>query len=564
MLAELHIRNFAIIDELAASFGPGLTVITGETGAGKSILVNALNLILGSRGSAELIRSGSEGATVSALFSQGDFSDEQLVVRRNISASGRSRVYINNELGTVATLSRWCRGLVSISGQHEHQLFLDPEVQLQVVDRFGALEETREAYARTFTRLRQVNGQVARMKREARERREKEELRRYQLEEIEKSQIQEDEEVRLAEERELLRHAEHLQKGAASAHQMLYAESGAVLEQVNQCQRLLAELGRLDDSLRPVAETLQEIQHQVEDVSLSLRDYSRRIQADPARLQWVEERLDLLNRLMKKYGGSSRSVLAEAKRLREELEATERDETEISALEEELERISSEALSRALELSAARGEAGQRLGRAVEEGLAPLGMPKCQFSVHFYQERASGADSIQVGEYLLDRTGMDSVVFFFSANPGEEPRPMAKIASGGELSRILLALKELQAREGAEETLVFDEVDAGIGGRTAEMIGQRLKALSRRHQVICITHLPQIACYGDCHYAVRKHTRGERTATTVEELRGDQRLEEIARMLGGLKVSDKTRAHAREMLDQAQKSAGSGQQAAGS
>jgi DNA repair protein RecN (Recombination protein N) len=551
LLAELHVRSFAIIDELTVSLGPGLTVLTGETGAGKSILVNAINLLLGSRGSAELIRSGSQEATVRALFSAGGENRGQLLVRRTLLAGGRNRVHVNGELATVGALSGLCRGLVSISGQLEHQLFLDPSVQLHTIDRFGGLEEAREAYGRTFARLREVSAELGRRRRQARERREREELRRFQLEEIERVRVEADEEVQLAEEGEILRHAERLQQGAATAHNILYEDSGSVLEQVSQVQKLLADLGRLDTTLRPVAGLLEEIRHQLEDLSLTLRDYSRRIQADPARLQWVEERLDTLSRLMRKYGGSSRSVLAEAEKLRQELAAVASDEAEIGAKEEELERLRQQALSEALELSTGRREAADRLSRSLEESLSSLDMPKCRFSILFEPAKGEDGEAVQVGEYLLDKNGVDRVVFFFSANPGEDPRPVAKIASGGELSRIVLALKELQAQEGAQETLIFDEVDAGIGGRTADMVGQRLKALARRHQVICITHLPQIACYGDQHYVVRKGVRSDRTTTTLEELTGRERLEEIARMLGGVQVSAKTRAHAHEMLEQA-------------
>jgi DNA repair protein RecN (Recombination protein N) len=287
-------------------------------------------------------------------------------------------------------------------------------------------------------------------------------------------------------------------------------------------------------------------------------------------MEWVEERLHTLKRLMRKYGGSTREILAHVDGLQQELEASESDEEEIAAREEELEQIRRQALSEALELSKRRREAARRLSKAVEKSLVTLDMAKCRFEVRFDQEegldpsrtfRAYGASTecVRVDEYLLDERGVDRVAFFFSANPGEELKPMASIASGGELSRIVLALKELLAQETVHETLIFDEVDAGIGGRTADRVGQRLRGLARRHQVVCITHLPQIACYGDYHYVVRKSARKGRTTTAMQELSGKERLEEIARMLGGAKISAKTRDHAREMLAQAQKSAGSRQ-----
>ncbi len=583
MLAELQISDFAIIDKLSVSFSPGLTVITGETGAGKSILVNAINLLLGSRGSADLIRSGSQEATVTALFNLAgeDYSTKgseilekfgslEVLLKRTLSTSGRNRVYINDQLTTVGLLTEFCRGLVSISGQHEHQLFLEPEAHLETIDRFGGLEKQLQTYAQTFAELKKRQTELGQLRRQVQERKEKEELRFFQLEEINKAGVKVDEEIQLDEERERLRHVESLSEGAAAVHEVLYSDSGAVLEAVSKCQKILADLGGLDPTLKPLAQTLEDLKHQVEDVSLSLRDYTQKIQADPARLEWVEERLHTLKRLMQKYGGSTRAVLTHADKLRQELEATESDEVEIGAKEKALEEIRQKALKEALELSKSRRQTASRLGKAVEKTSASLDMANCRFEVQFDLEESSatntasrasgsGAVSIRVGEYLLNEKGLDRVAFLFSANPGEEVRPMAKIASGGELSRIVLALKELLASKTAQETLIFDEVDSGIGGRTADRVGRSLKALAHRHQVVCITHLPQIACYGDHHYVVRKNTYKGRTITAMEELSGQDRLGEIARMLGGENVSAKTRAHAKEMLDKAQKAADSGQ-----
>jgi len=487
----------------------------------------------------------------------------EVLVKRTLSTSGRNRVFINDQLATVGLLTEFCRGLVSISGQHEHQLFLEPEAHLETIDRFGGLEKQVQTYAQTFAELKKMLTELRQLQRQAQERKEKEELRFFQLEEINKARVKVDEEIQLEEERERLRHVESLKEGAATAYQVLYSDSGAVLEAVSKCQKILADLGGLDPTLKPLAETLEGLRHQVEDISFSLRDYTQQIQADPARLEWVEERLHTLKRLMQKYGGSTRAVIDHADQLRQELEATESDEVEIGEKEKALEEIRQKALKEALELSKSRRKTASRLGKAVEKTSASLDMPSCRFEVQFDLEESSapssisraarsGTEAIRVAEHLLDEKGLDRVAFFFSANPGEEVRPMAKIASGGELSRIVLALKELLARKTAQETLIFDEVDSGIGGRTADRVGRSLNGLAQLHQVVCITHLPQIACYGDHHYVVRKSTHKGRTITAMEELTGQERLEEIARMLGGEKISAKTRAHAKEMLSRAQ------------
>jgi DNA repair protein RecN (Recombination protein N) len=566
VLAELQIRNFAIIIELAVTFNPGLTVITGETGAGKSILVNAVNLLLGSRGSVDLIRSGSEEASVIALFqwasgappevpeniAQG-MDGSEVVVKRALSASGRNRVYINDQLTTVGALTEFCRGLVSISGQHEHQLFLEPKAHLETIDAFGGLKRELETFVQTFDELKKLKSEHRRLQRQAQERKEKKELWSFQVEEIDKARVQLDELIKLEEERERLRHVESFKQGTAMAHQILYSERGAVLEEVSQCKKILTDLGKLDPTLKPLAETLEGISHQVEDVAFSLRDYAQQIHDDPGRMEWVEERLHTLTRLTRKYGGSTRAVLAHAEKLKGTLEAVESDELEIAAKQEAVEKVSNQALALAQKLSKRRRETAERFSKAVEQSLASLDMEKSRFEAVFDVDEISGTENVRVGEYFLNERGLDSVAFFFSANPGEELRPMARIASGGELSRIVLGLKELLAKQTTNETLIFDEVDAGIGGRTADRVGQRLKALARRHQVVCITHLPQIACYGDYHYAVRKTASKERMTTAIKELAGEERLEEIARMLGGEKISAKTRAHAQEMLNQARK-----------
>lgn len=559
MLKELAIHNFAIIRDLEISFRSGLNVLSGETGAGKSILVGAINLILGSRASQEMIRTGASESAVEAVLTISEASagrdildgwglecGPELVIRRSINRSGRNRVFINDQAASVQQLQQLSPLLISISGQHEHQLLLDPATHLGLLDTFGGLDPEVREIGKAFSALQEKKDELARTRR-ARERLAAEmDFLRFQLQELEAAKILPDEDTELGREREILKNASVLSESAHRGLGALYSERGAVLERLSEIEKELSAIIRVDPSQQHLLEFIEQARINLKELSHLLQGYAGRIIFDPAKLARTEERLAFLARLGKKYGSSANEMLARLEELRQ---SVGRD-TDSGIIEEELQKALVELrvqyLKKARELSVKRSDAAGRLSIEVERNLAGLDMPRARFSVRF-DEPADGSCQ----ESLFSPAGIDRIEFLLSANPGEAQKPLAKIASGGELSRILLAIKSLLSRGGEAETLIFDEVDAGIGGRTAELVGIQLKLLARRHQVICITHLPQIACHAGCHYGVRKEASGEETVTSIRMLTEEERCNELARMLGGVAISEKVREHARELLEKA-------------
>lgn len=555
MLVELRIKNFAIIDELHCGFGPGLNVISGETGAGKSILIGAVGLLLGERASPDIIRTSEENAVVEALF-QTDETDrlretladmglegeDGLLLRRVVSRSGKNRVYVNGSPATLGMMARLSEALINICGQHEHQLLLQAENHLDILDDFGGLGPARRLYERLFGEYEGLKARVRELSERKREGHEREDLLRYQLQEIEAAATTVGEDERLLAEKKVLANVQKLQESARRAYDTLYGREGSVLAELRQVLTDVREIARLDASLALNEKDVEAIYYQAEDWALTLREYSRRLPVEPERAVTVDERLEVLARLKRKYGGSLAVVLDGAEAMRTELTGRAHIDEDLDAAEADLEAARARLFGEAEILSGQRKAAAAVLERAVETELRTLRMPDVRFSVAF---RGSGEG---VAGPTLNARGMDDAEFFLSTNVGEELKPLHRIASGGELSRIILALKKVLARTGSVATIVFDEVDSGIGGATAEVVGERLRDVARHHQVLCITHLPQIACFGDRHYRVAKSVIGERTTSQVEVLSEAGRLEEIARMLGGVDVTDRTRAHAREML----------------
>jgi len=558
MLQELRIKNFAIIDELEMSFSKGFNVITGETGAGKSIILSAVHLLLGDKATDELIRSSEEEASVEALFDVSrhkkvlerikerdpkaqDEIEDAFVIRRVLSRSGRGKVFVNGHLATLGRLSEIGEELLSIYGQHEHQSLQRIETHIDILDEFGELVELRDDVESYFEKLASLSAEVSRIRNEKDKRIRERDLMAFQSKEIEASKIQAGEEEVLKEERRILIHAEKLMGFGNLSEEAIYGEEDSALGRIQTVLRKGHEVGSIDPSLSPLLKTLESIQIQLEEAALALRDYSKKVEINPARLEDVENRLEEIDRLKKKYGPAAEDILLFKKRIDETLQSFTSDEEKLFQLESELEPVRKETLALAERLSKERKRTAVELKKSIEKELGFLGMKKTTFEV-------------RIDPVSLAPKGIDRIEFLISPNIGEEVKPLAKIASGGELSRIMLAMKRILARIGGRQVLIFDEVDSGIGGAVAEVVGRKLRDLSEQHQVICVTHLPQIACFADSHHSVRKEVKGGRTITFVDHLEKDSVVDEIARMLGGVKITDKTRAHAREMIEQARSS----------
>jgi DNA repair protein RecN (Recombination protein N) len=552
MLRFLTIRHLAVIDAVDVDFDAGLNVLTGETGAGKSILVEAIGLLLGGRASGDLVRTGEDTASVEAIFESGG---NELLIRREITAQGRSRAFINGALATAGALKDLSGRLIELHGQHEHQTLLDPSKHLTVLDSFGGLGPLVEPTHAAFEALGSAAEALGQVRRPAADRAARQELLAFQLAELDRSALnpgEPGEDVELAATKQVLASAERVERLCAESYASLYEGDGAALADLGGVWRRVGELAALDPKFQPYLEARDGIKSQLEDLALFLRRYADGIEASPARLQQVEDRLALLERLKRKYGPTLRDVIAKRDALRQELAELEHHDERVVELEREHARARDRFLTAAQMLASARRRVAADFARELERMLAELAMERTRFDVRF-------ADALEEGEWTGD--GIDCVEFFVSPNPGEDLRPLARIVSGGELSRIMLAIKTLTATsrhgftDAAERTagtdapgLIFDEVDAGIGGRVADVVGTKLRALGSAFQVLCITHLPQIAAAADTHFQIEKRIDAGRTRTTVTRLDEKTRIEEIARMLGGAAVTDGIRASARVLL----------------
>jgi len=541
MIRYLSVTNLAVIDRLELEFGPGLNVLTGETGAGKSILVGAVGLLVGGRASADLVRTGEETAAVQAVFEQPD--GVELIVRREISAQGRSRAFVDGALVTSAALRDAAGWLVDLHGQHEHQVLLDPAAHLDLLDEFAGLTPDRDEVAAAFRAWQQVRDERARLAATEQQKAARAEFLVFQLAEIDKARPQPAEDEELTATRHVLANADRLQRLCTDAYTALYDGDDAALPALGAVWKKIGELATLDPRFAPHLEGRDAIKSQLEDLAFFLRSYGQDIDASPARLQEIEDRLALLERLKKKHGPTLAQVIAKAADLRRELHDIEHATERAAELDAAVAQAAAAYQRVAGALSAKRRTATREFDRALEKALADLAMPKTRCDVRFAGDR---------GEDGWGERGMDEAEFYISPNPGEDLRPLARIASGGELSRIMLALKTLagvNASDAPGKTLIFDEVDAGIGGAVADVVGSRLRLLADRLQVLCITHLPQIAAYGTAHFRIEKAIRGGRTSTSVTRIDGLDREAEVARMMGGADVSAAVLAGAREMLE---------------
>ena len=540
MLRFLRIRNLAVIDAVEVEFDDGFNVLTGETGAGKSILVEAVGLLLGGRASADLVRTGEAQATIEAIFETGDAAE--LIVRREISSQGRSRSFINGALATAGALRDLSDRLVELHGQHEHQALLDPQMHLPLLDAFAGHQDLVERVAHDWSDVRTLREQLDRSRMDSRERAARLDLIAFQLAEIERAAPKPGEDEELAAAKQVLANAERIQRLCEESYAALYESDHAVLASLGGVWKRVGELATIEPQFASYADARDSIKSQLEDLAFFLRRYADDVNASPGRLQEVEDRLAGLERLKRKYGPTLQDVVDRAAALARERDllggAGERTED----LQARLTAASDRFLVSARELSKQRRAGATVFATELEALLADLAMASTRFEVRFNDTEAAPAG--------WGERGIDEAEFFISPNVGESPRPLARIVSGGELSRVMLALKTIGAKRGGHEarTLIFDEVDAGIGGRVADVVGARLRELGNQFQVLCITHLPQIAARASTQFLIEKQVRGRRTVTCVDRLDAEARVEEVARMLGGAQVTASVRAGARDLI----------------
>jgi len=564
MLQELIIKNFAIIDDLHICFSDKLTIISGETGTGKSIIINAANLILGSRANSTLIRTGSETAELEALFKiekgtraaaimeENSFDiSEGLLIRRVISNSDKHKIYINGRIATVQMLTSITENIASISGQHAHQGLLKEAQHLLILDQFGGLIPLRQRVYQCFHETVPLTKKLNDLMKLKDTQTERIDFINYQKTEIISASIVEDEDKSLEQERVRLKNGEELYRITHGSIETLYSAEGSILERLAEIKKDLDKGAQIDPELLAKAKGIDEAVFSVEDIAGQLSNYLKNIQIDEGRLEEIEVRIDTLQKLKRKYGGSLEAVLSYLESIETELSEIENVSEKISETKEKLAIQHEKLVELAVKLSEKRKAAAKTLAWKVESELSSLKMGQSAFEVSLRTVQAvDDTDPHLVADScVVSDTGMDQATFMISANIGEALKPLANIASGGELSRVVLALKAILAQSESVETVVFDEVDAGIGGGVAEVVGKKLANLADHHQIICITHLPQIAKFGDHHFSVSKNVANGRTKTEINQLSGEDRLEEIARMLGGEEITQTTLDHAREMLN---------------
>ena len=566
MLLELVIKDFAIIDRLNLSFKKGLNILSGETGAGKSIIVGAVSLLLGGRAYSELIRSEKDAAVVEAVFDINDSSevkrllntlgitaeDDQLIIRRIISRSGKNRVYINDQLANIQMLSQIGGALIDISGQYSQQLLLQTEGHINIIDIFGVHDEIRAQYREGYDEFLDTLDELNVLVKKEDELKSKKDLYIFQNDELNKACLNLAEEDALLKEKNILINARELYDKTYGVYVEMYENDDSYISALKSAYKSIEEASAIDAVLEEQRKSLESIILELEDNALSLRAYSDKVNIDPEKLEQVESRLDVIYMLKKKYNKTVEDLIDYQKMIEADLSKIESFADDINKLKDKLKTNSNTLWALADKLSEKRKKASAHLRKSVEKELKSIGMEKTDFYVEIKSCSKSDNDDPKSYVHGLGMSGKDEVEFFISPNRGEEKKPLSKIASGGELSRIVLAIKKIMAEKYLIPTLLFDEVDTGIGGSVADSVGTKLNEISMSHQVLCITHLPQIACFGDHHFNVTKTLADNRTITKVELLGEQSRIDEISRMLGGKNITDKTIAHAVEMLKTAQ------------
>lgn len=560
MLRELHISNLAVIEDVRIELAPALNCFTGATGAGKSLVIGAIEVLLGTRSPAEMLRRGADEGRVSGVFdvtnrktlqaigeaADMDLSGDggELLLSRRLYSSGRSSVSINGNPITLSMLKSVAELLVDVHGQHDHQFLLKPSNQLDVLDEFGDLQPLRAEYSQCYRELSETCRRLESLASNSQLRKEQLDLYRFQADEIDKAALDAQEYAELQSRASMLRNLEKLKHDATASHQALYEMDGSVIERLRGIAGVLSESAELDEKLTPVAQALKDSAIALEEASFDLSRYLDRLDVDPGEISEVEDRLNAINRVLSKYGNSIETVLSYRAEIGRKLDALEHETSDLSAIDSNLRPLTAKLKELGARLSAARKAAGTKLCPLIERQLTELGMEKAKFAVSF----APAPASIVGVDLPASPSGFDSIEFMAQTNPGLAAQPLRKIASGGEMSRIMLALKSILAASDRVSVLVFDEIDSNVGGRLGSTIGRKLRDLSLHHQVLCITHLPQIACFADRHLTVRKQVNGGNTVSTVREMTGDERLHELAEMIGGSQVTPTTLAQVKELL----------------
>lgn len=559
MLRELHISNLAVISDARIEFHRGLNCFTGTTGAGKSLVIGAIELLLGLRSAAEMLRPGADEGRVSGLFDIRDANllqtiesatdvpvtgdGGELLITRRLHSSGRTSVSLNGNPITLNMLKQVSEALVDVHGQHDHQYLLKPANQIDVLDQFADLWPARKAYAEVYSKLHETQRRLSDLSANRTLREQQLELYRFQAGEIDAAELDPAEYEELRARASVLENLEKLKRDVGATHGALYETDGSILERLKMMAAVLSELSELDQSLKSIATNVRDATLQLEDTAFDMGRYLDKLDLDPSELAEVVDRLNTVNRLVNKYGDPVSQTLDYREEIGRKIAELERATDNLGSLQAELEPLKDELKAHGAALTKARQVAAKKLSPLIKSQLGELGMDKATFSVAVTSVISNGDSTDALA------SGFDQVEFIVQTNPGQTAQPLRRIASGGELSRIMLALKGILVQGERVSVLVFDEIDANVGGRLGSVIGSKLRKLAERHQVLCITHLPQIASYADRHLTVRKQSEGDQTRTTVREITGAEQLEELAEMIGGQRITATTRAQAQELLE---------------
>jgi DNA repair protein RecN (Recombination protein N) len=554
VLTLLRIKNIALINDLAIEFGPGLNLLTGETGSGKSIIVDSLGALTGERVSNDLIKEGEQSASIEGLFTVSPASDVQtileysgieigsseMIVRRELSLTGKNRIFINGQLITQNLLKKIGSFLVDIHGQGEQASIYDIETHVDILDRYSAVDKLKENVGAAFREMSVIRSELVALEKDSADKLQLIDILRFQVNEIKAANLRPGEDLELEDEKRRLNNVEKLTALSSEAFSLLYDNSASTAATLEKAERKINDLAEFEPKFREYAEGISSARAVIDDLAAALRTFSNHIELSPERLEAIEDRLAEVSRLKRKYGDLIDGVIEHLRVSEERLANIETAEFREEELKKKLAALRSEYLKAAINLHEARVDAAKRFEKQVEKDLKSVALDKSRFEVRF--------ETDEVDDSKFTENGLDRVEFYFSANAGEPPRPLAKVASGGEASRLMLILKTAVRESGLRKTAVFDEIDAGIGGRVSEAVGRKLKDLAARQQVLCVTHQPQIASLADHHFMVEKETKSGRTLITARELNAVDKIEELARMLAGERITDQARENARAML----------------